>query len=150
RRHSSVVVCFLFAKLAIASVAGAQAPAGTDYVIPNFTFETGETLSLRVHYYAFGKPVRDAAGTVRNAVLLSHGTTGSGAPFANPTFAGELFGPGQLLDTTKYYIIVPDAIGHGKSSRPSDGLRARFPKYTYNDMVLAQHELLTKALGVDH
>jgi homoserine O-acetyltransferase len=134
----------------LASTAGAQVPAGTDYVIPNFAFETGETLPLRVHYYTFGKPARDAGGHVTNAVLLVHGTTGSGAAFANRPFAGELFGPGQLLDTAKYYVVIPDAIGHGKSSKPSDGLRARFPKYTYNDMVLAQHELLTKALGVDH
>ena len=139
-------VAFLFG---LASVAAAQAPAGVDYVIPNFAFETGETLSLRVHYYTFGKPARDAAGRVRNAVLVVHGTTGSGAGFASRTFAGELFGPGQLLDTAKYYIVIPDAIGHGKSSKPSDGMRARFPKYTYNDMVLAQHLLLTKALGVD-
>ena len=137
--------------LFLASAAAAQAPAGTDYVIPNFAFETGETLpQLRVHYYTFGKPARDAAGSVRNAVLIVHGTTGSGAAFANKTFAGELFGPGQLLDTAKYYVVIPDAIGHGKSSKPSDGMRAGFPKYTYNDMVLAQHELLTKALGVDH
>ena len=137
--------------LLVASVAGAQAPAGTDYVIPNFAFETGETLpQLRVHYYTFGKPVRDAAGVVRNAVLVVHGTTGSGAPFANKTFAGELFGPGQLLDTARYYIVIPDGIGHGKSSKPSDGMRASFPKYNYNDMVLAQYELLTKGLGVDH
>jgi len=144
----SLAIAFLLGMTSAA--AAAQAPAGTDYVIPSFAFETGETMPLRVHYYTFGKPSRDAAGRVRNGVLIVHGTTGSGAGFANPTFAGELFGPGQLLDTAKYYVIIPDAIGHGKSSKPSDGMRASFPKYTYNDMVLAQRELLTKALGVDH
>ncbi|HEY4302924.1 MAG TPA: alpha/beta fold hydrolase [Gemmatimonadaceae bacterium] len=137
--------------LTLANAAFAQAPAGTNYNISNFTFETGETFpQLRVHYYTFGRPTRDPSGHVHNAVLVVHGTTGSGAPFASTTFAGELFGPGQLLDTAKYYVIIPDAIGHGQSSKPSDGLRTKFPKYSYNDMVLAEHELLTRALDVDH
>ena len=129
----------------------AQAPAGSDYVIRNFKFESGETLpELRMHYVALGKPQRDARGIVRNAVMVLHGTTGAGTGFMSRTFAGELFGPGQLLDTSKYFVVLPDNVGHGKSSKPSDGMHARFPKYTYNDMVDAQHELLTKGLNVNH
>ena len=134
-----------------ATAASAQQPAGSDYVIRNFKFESGETLpELKLHYIALGKPRKDAAGVVRNAVIVMHGTTGSGAPFMNQTFGGELFGAGQPLDTSKYFVVIPDAIGHGKSTKPSDGMRARFPKYTYNDMVDADHELLTKGLGVNH
>jgi homoserine O-acetyltransferase len=103
-----------------------------------------------LHYIALGKPRRDAAGVVRNAILVLHGTGGSGGGFMSRTFAGELFGPEQLLDTSRYYVILPDGVGHGKSSKPSDGMHARFPQYTYNDMVDAQHELLTKGLGVNH
>src|SRR4051812_47196793 len=126
-------------------------PAGNDYVIRNFRFETGETLpELRLHYVTLGQPRRDARGVVRNAVVVNHGTGGSGGSFLSRTFAGELFGPGQLLDTAKFYVVLQDGIGHGKSSKPSDGLRAHFPKYTYTDMVEAQHELLTKGLGVNH
>jgi homoserine O-acetyltransferase len=137
--------------LVCAAAARAQQPAGSDYVIHNFKFETGETLpELRIHYIALGKPKKDAGGVVRNAVIIMHGTTGSGAPFMNATFGGELFGPGQPLDTSKYFVVLPDGIGHGKSSKPSDGMHARFPKYTYNDMVDADHELLTKGLGVNH
>ena len=128
-----------------------QQPAGADYIIHNFKFESGETLpELTLHYLALGKPRKDANGVVRNAVILMHGTTGSGAPFMNKTFGGELFGAGQPLDTSKYFVVIPDGIGHGKSSKPSDGMHARFPKYTYNDMVDADHELLTKGLGVTH
>jgi len=141
------VICLLFC----ATVAGAQSFPGSDYVIRNFKFESGETLpELRIHYIAMGKPRRDAGGVVRNAVIVLHGTTGSGTGFTSRTFGGELFGPGQLLDTAEYYVILPDGIGHGKSSKPSDGLHARFPKYTYTDMVDAQHELLAKGLGVNH
>jgi len=129
----------------------AQTPSGADYVIRDFKFESGETLpELRMHYLALGKPQRDARGVVRNAVMVLHGTTGAGSGFMSRTFAGELFGPGQLLDTAKYFVVLPDNIGHGKSSKPSDSLRARFPKYTYNDMVEAQHELLTQGLNVNH
>jgi homoserine O-acetyltransferase len=142
----------LFALLTSAALsAAAQAPAGSDYVIHNFRFESGETLpELRLHYVAMGKPRKDARGVVRNAVVVNHGTGGSGAGFLSRNFAGQLFGPGQLLDTAKFYVILQDGIGHGKSSKPSDGLHARFPKYTYNDMVDAQHELLTSGLGVNH
>ncbi|HEX3867074.1 MAG TPA: hypothetical protein VHV78_09985, partial [Gemmatimonadaceae bacterium] len=121
----------------------AQSFPGTDFVIKNFKFESGQSLpELRMHYIALGQPRKDAAGVVRNAVIINHGTTGSGAAFMGRTFGGELFGPGQPLDTSKYFVVLPDGIGHGKSSKPSDGLRAHFPNYTYNDMVGAEHELL--------
>ena len=126
-------------------------PVQGDYVIRNFVFTTRETLpELRMHYRTIGQPRKDGSGVVRNAVLVLHGTTGSGAQFLAPTFAGELFGAGQLLDATKYFLILVDNIGHGASSRPSDGLRAKFPKYGYRDMVTAQHRLLTEGLGVTH
>src|SRR2546430_12762571 len=102
----------------------------------DFRFTTGETLSqLRIHYRTLGEPEKDAHGKTRNAVLSMHGTTGSGAQFTRPEFAGELFGPGQPLDATKFFIVLPDGIGHGKSSKPSDGMHAKFPRYGYNDMV---------------
>jgi len=120
-------------------------------VIKNFQFASGETLAeLRLHYSTLGTPRRDDSGVVRNAVLITHGTGGSGRDFLSQGFGGELFGAGQLLDSSKYYIILPDAIGHGRSSKPSDGLKQRFPKYTYADVVRAQHRLLTEGLGVNH
>lgn len=122
-----------------------------DYVAHNFHFKSGETLpELRLHYTTLGKPTRDGAGKVTNAVLILHGTGGSVHQFLSPQFADVLFGPGQLLDANRYFIILPDNIGHGKSSKPSDGMRAHFPQYDYDDMVAAQHELLEKALGVNH
>ena len=125
--------------------------AGSEVVLRDFHFADGESLpQLRIHYIALGKPQRDTRGTVRNAVLILHGTTGSGAGFMSRTFAGELFGPGQLLDTSRYYVILPDGIGHGGSSKPSDGMHAHFPHYTYDDMVDAQHRLLVDGLKVDH
>src|SRR5215510_12798574 len=127
------------------------APVEGDYVIRNFRFDTGETLpELKLHYRTIGVPRRDASGVVRNAVWIGHGTGGTGAGFLSRTFGGELFGPGQILDATKYFIILPDGIGHGKSSKPSDGLRAKFPKYNYADMVDAQYRLLTEGLGIRH
>jgi homoserine O-acetyltransferase/O-succinyltransferase len=126
-------------------------PAEGDYVIRDFRFASGESLpELRLHYATFGRPAKDAAGVVRNAVLILHGTGGSGRQFLRDVFAGVLFGPGQLLDTSRYYIILPDGIGHGRSSKPSDGLHARFPHYTYDDMVRAHYRLLTEHLGVNH
>src|SRR5947209_1602993 len=126
-------------------------PGEGDFVIRDFHFRSGESLpELRLHYTTIGAPSRDRRGVVRNAVLVMHGTGGAGNQFLTPQFAGVLFAPGQLLDATRYFIILPDGIGHGKSSKPSDGLHARFPKYTYNDMVEAQHELLTRGLGVNH
>ena len=126
-------------------------PKEGDYISHDFHFKSGEMLpELRLHYLSFGTPVRDANGKVTNSVMLLHGTTGSGSQFFNQQFAGVLFGPGQLLDASRYYIVMPDNIGHGKSSKPSDGMHARFPQYDYDDMVAAQHELLEKGLGVNH
>jgi homoserine O-acetyltransferase/O-succinyltransferase len=126
-------------------------PHEADYVINNFRFASGESLpGLRLHYRVLGRPERGDDGTVRNAVLILHGTGGSGANFIRPEFAGELFGAGQPLDAAHTFIVIPDGIGHGKSSKPSDGLRARFPAYGYSDMVDAQHRLLTEGLGVNH
>jgi homoserine O-acetyltransferase len=127
------------------------APVERDFVARNFTFGTGETLpSLNLHYRTLGTPRRDASGIVRNAVLILHGTGGTGDGFLSRTFGGELFGAGQLLDATRYFIILPDGIGHGKSGKPSDGLHMRFPKYTYDDMVRAQHAMLVDGLDVNH
>ena len=106
---------------------------------------------MRLHYRTLGKPEKDAQGKTTNAVLIIHGTTGSGAQFVpRPEFADELFGKGQPLDATKFFIILPDGIGHGKSSKPSDGMHAKFPRYGYVDMVEAQYRLLTEGLGVNH
>jgi homoserine O-acetyltransferase/O-succinyltransferase len=127
------------------------APVEGDYVARDFKFETGETLpALSLHYRTLGTPRRDASGVVRNAVLILHGTGGTGAAFLSRTFGGELFGAGQLLDASRYFIVMPDGIGHGKSTKPSDGMHARFPKYTYDDMVRAQHLMLTDGLKVNH
>jgi homoserine O-acetyltransferase/O-succinyltransferase len=128
------------------------APNQGDYTIRDFKFASGETLpELRLHYRTIGKPEKDGQGKTTNAVLIMHGTTGSGAQFVpRPEFAGELFGKGQPLDATKFFIILPDGIGHGKSSKPSDGMHARFPHYGYLDMVEAQYRLLTEGVGVNH
>ena len=118
------------------------APHEGDYSIHNFRFQSGETLpDIRLHYTTLGAPHKDAAGHTDNAVLVLHGTSGSGKNFMRPNFAGVLFGPGQLLDTSKYFIIIPDNIGHGNSSKPSDGLHAHFPQYNYADMVALEHEI---------
>jgi homoserine O-acetyltransferase len=127
------------------------APQAGDYILRDFQFSTRETLpELRMHYRTLGTPQRDDKGVVRNAVLIMHGTTGEGGNFLRPEFAGQLFGKGQLLDASRYYLILPDAIGHGHSSRPSDGLHARFPRYGYRDMVDADYRLLTEGLKVNH
>ena len=126
------------------------APEERDHVIRDFRFKSGASLpELRMHYRILGTPRRDAKGVVFNAVLILHGTTGSSSQFIRPEFAGELFGPGQLLDASRYCIVIPDGIGHGKSSKPSDGLRATFPNYGYLDMIEAQRRLLTEGLGID-
>src|SRR5713101_4202988 len=131
--------------------AGLPSTTEGDFVLKNFKFRSGETLpELRLHYMTLGKPVRNAEGRVTNAVLILHGTGGSGQQFLQQQFAGELFGPGQLLDANRYYIILPDGVGHGKSSKPSDALHARFPQYDYDDMIAAHHLLLTEGLGVNH
>jgi homoserine O-acetyltransferase len=135
----------------VASAARPQAPSGHDFVMRDFHFASGETLpELRLHYRTFGTPRRDGAGIVRNAVLIMHGTGGAGTQFLGASFAGELFGPGQLLDTARYFVILPDDIGHGGSSKPSDELKTRFPHYAYSDMVLAEYRLATEGLSVNH
>jgi len=126
-------------------------PTEGDYVIRDFKFTSGETLpELRLHYRTLGKPEKDSQGKTTNAGLIMHGTTGSGAQFIRPEFAGELFGKDQPLDATKFFIVLPDGIGHGKSSKPSDGMHAKFPRYGYLDMIEAQYRLLTQGLGVNH
>lgn len=127
--------------------------AGTqgDFVVRDFRFTTGEVLpELKLHYTTLGTPRKDARGIVRNAVMILHGTGGTGRSFLSPTYAGLLFGAGQQLDTSRFFVILPDGIGHGGSSKPSDGLKAHFPKYTYDDMVTAQYRLLTEHLKVNH
>jgi homoserine O-acetyltransferase/O-succinyltransferase len=153
-RHCSRRIGFLAAVvLAGQWAAAAEYPPQQegDFVIHNFKFTSGETLpEVRMHYHSFGAPKRDSHGVVRNAVLIVHGTGGTGGSLIRPEFAGELFGAGQPLDATRYFIVLPDALGHGKSSKPSDGLHARFPHYGYNDMVEAEYRLLTDGLGVKH
>jgi homoserine O-acetyltransferase len=122
-----------------------------DFIVRNFPFRAGESLpELRLHYTTLGVPQQDTKGRTTNAVLILHGTGGDGHQFLRPQFADVLFRPGALLDPAKYFIILPDGIGHGKSSKPSDGLRAGFPHYDYDDMVAAQHALLTQGLHVNH
>ena len=136
-----------------AGVAAAQTPVPVegDYRTREFALESGAVLpELTIHYRTLGTPVRDAAGRITNAVMILHGTGGTGAQFLVPQFADELYGPGQPLDVSRYYVILPDNLGHGGSSKPSDGLRAAFPEYDYADMVEAQRRLLVEGLGVDH
>lgn len=122
-----------------------------DYVVRDFHFRSGETMAeVRLHYTTLGQPHRNARGEIDNAVMVLHGTGGSGHQFLVPQFADELYGPGQPLDIRKYWIILPDNIGHGKSSKPSDGLRMKFPHYDYGDMVELQHHLLVDGLGIAH
>ncbi len=141
-------LCILAANFAFA--ADYPTPTEGDYTIRDFKFTSGETLpELRLHYRTLGKPQKDTDGKTTNAVLIMHGTTGSGAQFIRAEFAGELFGKDQPLDATKFFIVLPDGIGHGKSSKPSDGMHAKFPRYGYLDMIEAQYRLLTEGLGVD-
>jgi homoserine O-acetyltransferase/O-succinyltransferase len=145
---------FLLLFLAVSSssvAADYPEPTQADHVLRDFRYTSGETLpELRIHYRTLGTPRRGEDGKVVNAVLILHGTTGSGANFFRPEFAGELFGEGQPLDATRFFLILPDGIGHGGSSKPSDRLHARFPRYGYRDMIAAQHRLLTEGLKVDH
>jgi homoserine O-acetyltransferase/O-succinyltransferase len=125
-------------------------PVSGDFAIKDFAFTSGDKLpELRIHYMTLGTPKRDAAGRVNNAVLIMHGTTGSGQQFSRKQFADVLFGPGQPLDLTRYYVILPDDIGHGGSSKPSDGMHAKFPQYGYTDMVEAEHALVVDGLKVE-
>lgn len=145
----SLGLVFLLPRFATA--ADLPVPVQGDYVIKDFYFASGPTLpELKIHYRTLGQPRRDADGMIRNAVLIMHGTTGSGGQFFNEVFAGELFGAGQPLDADKFFLIMPDDIGHGLSSRPSEGLRARFPNYGYTDMVDAEHRLVVEGLHVNH
>ena len=147
------ILTFLWSILAVSLASAADYPQPNEgiYVIPDFKFASGETLpELRIHYHTLGKIEKDPQGKVTNAVLILHGTTGSGGQFIRPEFAGELFGKDQPLDATKFFIVLPDGIGHGKSSKPSDGLHAKFPSYGYIDMVETQYRLLKDGLGVNH
>ena len=140
---SSLWTVFVLASFA-ASAADYPAPKQGDWVARDFKFHTGEVMpELRLHYTTIGAPTGQP-------VLMLHGTGGSAAGFLTPAFAGELFGPGQPLDATKYFIIMPDAIGHGKSLKPSEGMRTKFPKYNYDDMVEAQHRLIAEGMGIKH
>lgn len=144
-------LCVSVATLFFAALLPAQTPQEGDFVISNFQFTSGEQLpNLKLHYTSLGHPARDARGHVSNAVLIMHGTGGSGHQFLNPVFRDVLFQPGQLLDAAKYFIILPDDIGHGQSSKPSDGMHAHFPHYGYTDMVTAEYRLVTEGLHVDH
>ena len=127
------------------------APHEGDYIVHDFHFLSGETMpEVRMHYTTLGKPVKDANGRTTNAVLVLHGTGGTGTGLLRPIFAGVLFSPGGLLDASKYFIILPDNVGHGKSSKPSDGMHAHFPQYEYADMIALQHDLVEQGLGVNH
>ena len=151
--HLLVLVIQLAMFFAVQTATAADLPPVTqgDFVIPDFQFHDGQTLpQLHIHYRTLGTARRDEKGTVTNAVLIMHGTTGSGAQFINKIFAGELFDAGQLLDADKYFLILPDDIGHGQSSRPSEGLHAKFPNYGYRDMVEAEYRLVTDGLKVNH
>jgi homoserine O-acetyltransferase/O-succinyltransferase len=149
-----IKIClFLLISATAAFAQGTNYPAPTegDWVAHDFHFNSGETLpELKMHYVTLGSPRRDANGVVRNAVLILHGTTGSSGQFIRPEFAGELFGKGQPLDATRYFLIIPDDIGHGKSSKPSNGLHAKFPRYGYRDMVEAERRLVAEGLQVNH
>lgn len=144
--------------LAVSAVAQTAAPppqqwqpTEADFIARDVHFGSGETLpEVRIHYSTLGRPHRDRHGQIDNAVLLLHGTGGTGHQFLAPQFANELYGPGQPLDIQRYYIIMPDNIGHGRSSKPSDGMRMHFPKYDYDDMVALQHRLVTEGLHIQH
>src|SRR6266567_4652574 len=144
-----ILLAYAFSTFSLAAAAHPQqttpaqvpTPNEGDFTLHDFHFKSGEVLpQVRMHYYTVGNPAKDANGKTTNAVLILHGTSGSGRQFLAPQFAGVLFGPGQLLDVNRYFVILPDNIGHGKSSKPSDSLRAHFPQYDYDDMVAAQHE----------
>jgi homoserine O-acetyltransferase len=146
-----IFLVFILAGIVAHAQTNYPKPVESDYRAKDFTFESGEKLpELRVHCATVGTPRKDQNGRINNAVLIIHGTTGSSKDLLTERFAGHLLGPGQLLDAARYYVIFVDGIGHGKSSRPSDGLHMKFPKYTYNDMVKAQYLLVTQHLGINH
>ena len=143
-RRLACSVLTVFALSSTATAADYPAPQTATWTARDFKFQSGEVMpELRIRYTTVGAPTGEP-------VLVLHGTTGSAASMLTPAFAGELFGAGQPLDATKYFIILPDAIGHGGTSKPSDALRAKFPRYNYEDMVAAQHRLVTEGLGIKH
>ncbi|MFA5912141.1 MAG: alpha/beta fold hydrolase [Burkholderiales bacterium] len=143
-RIATLIFAFLLYAALPALAAGYPEPKQGDWVAHDFRFHTGEVFAeVKLHYRTIGAPTGEP-------VLVLHGTGGSGASMLSKDFADELFGPGQPLDASRYYIILPDALGTGQSTKPSDGLRAKFPRYDYDDMVLAQYRLLTEGLGVKH
>ena len=145
-----VLISFLCSCLSFFGQTNLQPKTG-DFVLENYRFDSGETLpELKIHYVTLGQPRKDANGRVTNAVLILHGTGGSHTQFLGRTFGGVLFGKGQLLDADKYFIVIPDNVGHSGSNKPSDALHAKFPHYDYHDMVVLQYRLLTEKLGVDH
>nr|AUN37251.1 homoserine O-acetyltransferase [uncultured bacterium] len=161
KRTIRAILASLVAVIVLTLAASAQTPTPTplplpsaspgDFILKDFKFENGETLpELKLHYVTLGTPRKDSSGHVVNAVIINHGTGGSNTQFLSRGFAGVLFGKGQLLDIEKYYIVIPDNIGHGGSSKPSNGLHAKFPHYCYHDMINSQYRLLTEKLGVDH
>jgi homoserine O-acetyltransferase len=140
----AIAVCATLAGTISINAQNYPAPKQGDWVARDFRFHTGEVMpELRIHYTTIGEPSGEP-------VVILHGTSGSGTGLLSPTFAGELFGPGQVLDATKYFIVLPDSIGHGKSAKPSDGLRTKFPRYNYDDMVVAQYRLVSEGLGLRH
>ena len=148
-----IVLLLTLTAMAIPSSVVAQAtypnPVDGDFVARGFVFASGDRIpEVKIHYRTVGTPRTDADGVVRNGVLILHGTGGTGAGFLSPTYAGRLFGKGQPLDAEKYFIILPDNVGHGESSKPSDGLRMKFPRYGYTDMVTLQHLMVTQGLGL--
>jgi len=147
----SSVLSVLFVSAAFAQTATYPAAVEGDFIARDFVFTSGERMpEVKIHYRTVGTPRKDADGVVRNGVLILHGTGGTGGTFLGAGYAGRLFGTGQPLDAEKYFIILPDNVGHGQSSKPSDGLRMKFPKYRYTDMVALQHELVTKGLGLNN
>ena len=151
--YTTVLACLFLAlgSLEAAAQSTYPSPVEADFVARNFRFASGETLAdVKLHYRTIGTPRKGADGVVRNAVLILHGTGGSGRGFVTEGYAGRLFGKGQLLDAERYFIILPDNVGHGQSSKPSDGLRMKFPSYRYADIVKLQHLLVTEGLGLSH
>src|SRR5258706_2563249 len=141
----------LLGGMPVLAAASFPAPVSGDFAIKDFRFATGETLpEVRIHYRTIGTLRKDGHGGAANAVLLLHGTTGTGNAFLSENFAGVLFGPGQILDASKFFLILPDGIGHGGSSKPPPGVRARVPPHTYADMVTAQHRFATPRVQNEH
>jgi homoserine O-acetyltransferase/O-succinyltransferase len=154
--HGIIILLLSLISGPLAWAADYPAPTDGDATLRDFRFASGETLpEVRIHYRTLGTPKRTQQGVVSNAVLILHGTGGEGGSLvrkggSGDLFAAELFGAGQPLDATRYFIVLPDNLGHGRSTKPSDGLHARFPRYGYRDLVLAQHRLLTEGLKIDH